>query len=164
LQAVKELPPEKIIWMDEAGIDEILYRPYAYELQGKRAYSDVTGKRISRTTVMAGYRDGKIIAPWYFTGYTDSDAVNSWCDNALKLEINSGDIVIMDNAKFHTSSKAKELIESFGAKLLMLPKYSPDFNKIEPQWANLKNGIRANTDQNKNFYQKLEEQIIKMAT
>jgi transposase len=162
LLAIKTLPPEKLIWMDEAGIDEILYRPYAYESKGKRAYANVTGKRVSRTTIIAGYRQKKLIAPWYFKGNTDRDVVDSWCENALKEDIKPGDVVVMDNATFHRYSKAQELIESYGGSVLWLPKYSPDLNKIEPQWANLKQGIRSSTEQNQNFFQTLEAQIIKM--
>jgi transposase len=160
--AMEKIPPNKVVWMDESGIDEILYRPYAYEKKGKRAYSDITGKRISRTTMIAGYREGKLIAPWYFKGYTDSDVVDSWCANALASEINSGDVVVMDNARFHTHSQAEKLIESYGGRVLWMPKYSPDLNKIEPQWANLKNGIRSNQDESQSFNQKLERQILKM--
>lgn len=148
--------------MDEAGIDEVLYREYAYELQGKRAYADVTGKRVARTTLIAGYRGGKLIAPWYFKGTTDRKMVETWCENALKSDICKGDVVVMDNATFHRHSKAEALIESYGARVLWMPKYSPDLNKIEPQWANLKNGIRSNPDQNQTFFQKLEAKILQM--
>ena len=70
----------------------------------------------------------------------------------------------MDNAAFHKYSKAESIIESYGGRVMWLPKYSPDLNKIEPQWANLKNGIRSNKDKNKNFSEKLDSQIIKMCT
>ena len=33
--AMEKIPPNKVVWMDESGIDEILYRPYAYEKKGK---------------------------------------------------------------------------------------------------------------------------------
>ena len=87
LEEVSEIPSDRIIWMDEAGIDEILYREYAYESKGKRAYSDVTGKRVARTTLIAGYRGGKIIAPWYFKGTTDRDSksrVAKWWKHGVK--------------------------------------------------------------------------------
>jgi transposase len=148
--------------MDEAGIDEVLYREYAYESKGERSYSDVTGKRVARTTLIAGYREGKLIAPWYFKGTTDRKMVEAWCENALKTDICAGDVVVMDNAAFHRYSKAQELIESYGARVLWMPKYSPDLNKIEPQWANLKNGIRSNKNINQTFFQKLETKILQM--
>jgi len=42
-----------------------------------------------------------------------------------------GDIVILDNLKFHHSQGATELITAAGAKLVHLPSYSQDFNPIE---------------------------------
>ncbi|WP_410521572.1 transposase [Candidatus Tisiphia endosymbiont of Empis tessellata] len=36
--------------------------------------------------------------------------------------------VIADNASFHKSKRAKELIEKAGCKLKFLPSYSPDLN------------------------------------
>jgi putative transposase len=44
----------------------------------------------------------------------------------------------MDNVPFHKSVKTKELIEQKGATLLFLPPYSPDFNPIEHDFANIK--------------------------
>ena len=49
---------------------------------------------------------------------------------------------IMDNATFHRKTVLQKMAEAKGCHVLMLPKYSPDFNKIEPQWANLKTFLR----------------------
>ena len=164
LEEIATIPPEKIIWMDESGIDEVLYRLYAYEKQGKRAYCDHTGKRVSRTTMIAGYRAKKLIAPLYFKGNTDCVMVDAWCEHALKYEIQPSDVVVMDNATFHKYSNAVSLIESYGGRVLWMPKYSPDLSDIEPQWANLKHGIRSNNDNALSFHQKLDSQILKMCT
>lgn len=48
----------------------------------------------------------------------------------------------MDNAPWHNGDDIKQLIETTGAKLLKLPPYSPDLNKIEKAWANLKAAIK----------------------
>ena len=83
---ISKISPEKIIWVDEAGIDEIIYRPYARTDQGKRAYSDITGQRVSRTTIISGYCNGKLKSPMRFKGYTDKYVVNSWCEQLLSKE------------------------------------------------------------------------------
>ena len=150
--------------MDEAGIEERLEREYGKAPRGERVIGEITGKRVPRTTIMAGYRNKKIISPLYFKGTTVKKVVDYWCSKILIEEINEGDVVVMDNATFHKYSEAESLIESFGGKVMWLPKYSPDLNKIEPQWANLKNGIRSNKDKQKSFSEKLDLQIIKMCT
>ncbi len=44
----------------------------------------------------------------------------------------------MDNARYHKTEQTKELIENTGAELLFLPPYSPDYNPIEHDFANIK--------------------------
>ena len=60
----------------------------------------------------------------------------------LIKKLKDGQIVIMDNAAFHKSTKVKNLIESVGCKLVFLPPYSPDLNPIEKFWANMKRWIK----------------------
>ena len=50
--------------------------------------------------------------------------------------LREGDInVIMDNLNSHKSKAVRALIRAAGAKLLFLPKYSPDLNPIEQVFA-----------------------------
>ncbi|MCI9376531.1 MAG: hypothetical protein HFF85_09030 [Oscillibacter sp.] len=37
-EASKDIPPEKIAYMDESGIDTYLYREYGYVSQGQQAF------------------------------------------------------------------------------------------------------------------------------
>ena len=53
-----------------------------------------------------------------------------------------GDIVIMDNLGSHKGKAVRRLIRSAGAKLIFLPKYSPDLNPIEQVFAKLKHLLR----------------------
>src|SRR6266852_3628705 len=53
-----------------------------------------------------------------------------------------GDIVIMDNLGSHKAKAVRQLIRAAGAKLLFLPKYSPDLNPIEQVFAKLKHLLR----------------------
>ncbi|WP_371219998.1 transposase [Orientia tsutsugamushi] len=57
-------------------------------------------------------------------------------------ELKPAQFVVIDNAAFHKSKKTKELIESFGYKVIFLPPYSPDLNPIEKFSANMKRWIR----------------------
>jgi transposase len=159
---VKEIPPERIVWVDETGIEEQMHRTHAREIIGKRAYSNISGKRVPRTTLIAGYGEGVLKAPMRFKGTTNTDTFNAWIEKILLPELRQGDVVIMDNATFHKSKRTKILIESKGATLLYQPKYSPDLNKIEPQWSNLKHYIRADNTEIP-FIQKLDNHIVNMS-
>jgi transposase len=48
----------------------------------------------------------------------------------------------LDNCGSHGGKAVRQLIRSAGAKLLFLPKYSPDLNPIEQVFAKLKHLIR----------------------
>lgn len=48
----------------------------------------------------------------------------------------------MDNATFDKGGRIQELIKNAGCRLLYLPPYSPDINKIEKCWSWLKSRIR----------------------
>src|SRR4051812_10609141 len=53
-----------------------------------------------------------------------------------------GDLVVIDNLSSHKSHPVREAIEAAGARLLFLPRYSPDFNPIEKAFAKLKALLR----------------------
>jgi transposase len=159
---VRNIPPDNIVWVDETGIEEHLIRPYGRNNRGERLYADTPGKRVARTTLIAGYGEGRLKAPMRFKGSTNTHVFNIWCREVLAPELRKGDVVVMDNATFHKSSETRDIIESKGATLLFQPKYSPDLNKSEPQWANLKQRIRKDQS-DKPFISKLDKHIKKMA-
>jgi putative transposase len=47
----------------------------------------------------------------------------------------------MDNASFHPKKKLRNLARRHGLNLLFLPTYSPDYNPIEKDWANMKRAM-----------------------
>jgi len=98
-----------------------------------------------------------------FDGYTDTCAFNLWLEHCLLPELKPDQVIILDNATFHKSLKTQQLIASAHCHLLFLPPYSPDLNKIEPQWANLKQGVRANHNSDLTLHQKLDLQLVKMS-
>jgi transposase len=50
--------------------------------------------------------------------------------------------VVLDNLGSHKGKRVRQLIRAVGAKLLFLPKYSPDLNPIEQVFAKLKHLLR----------------------
>ena len=56
------------------------------------------------------------------------------------------DVVVLDNAKIHKTYRTRELIEASGAEVLFLPPYSPDYNPIEHDFANIKRLREYNAD------------------
>ncbi|MGK7913651.1 MAG: transposase, partial [Synechococcus sp.] len=90
----------------------------------------------------AGWSQGSVLAPMTFEGYCDTVVFETWVEQMLVPSLNSGQVVVMDNASFHKSRRTRELIEQAGCQLMFLPTYSPDLNKIEKFWARLKHRLR----------------------
>jgi transposase len=143
LAEIEQIDPKKIIYIDESGVEDTLYRQYARAPRGDAIIAEVKGKKSERISLIAGLLGHKLIAPLCFKGYTDTNVFNQWVEKVLLPELPPGHVVIMDNARFHQSTKTRELIESAGCALLFLPPYSPDLNPIEQWWAILKAKIRA---------------------
>ncbi len=75
-----------------------------------------------------------------FQGYVD------WL---LVPELKPGDTVIMDNLSSHKSAAVEASIEATGAKLMLLPPYSPDLNPIEKMWSKVKACLRRESKRTK---------------
>ncbi len=150
---IEQIDPDKLVWLDESGIDEFLERDYARAARGKQVISEVCGKKYGRVSIIAGWlSDAKeMISPYVFEGYTDTKRFNGWLEKCLLPELKIGQIVIMDNASFHKSKSTKELIESVGCTLMFQPPYSPDLNPIEKQWAVLKKKFKNHKHKFDNF-------------
>ena len=53
-------------------------------------------------------------------------------------ELNPNSTLILDNAPFHRKDDVFRIAKEAGHKVLFLPPYSPDFNCIEKDFANIK--------------------------
>ncbi len=81
---------------------------------------------------------GQVLAPLTFEGYCDAPLVEAWFSQQLIKELRPGQVVILDNASFHHTARLQAILAQVGCFLLPLPRYSPDFNDIEPLWNSLK--------------------------
>ena len=139
---MKAIPPERLIYVDETGIDEYLYREYARAPRGKTVELKISGRKFKRTNIVAGICQGEWIAPLQYSGTTDSDLFEYWFEYRLLREAKKGSVIIIDNATFHKKTVLFELARKYGCTVLFLPPYSPDLNLIENKWAWLKRKLR----------------------
>lgn len=137
------IPKANRVYVDETGFNAPLIREYGYSAGGQRIEGERSGKRFARTSLIAGLKENKPVAPMEFKGYCNTDVVLSWVQEMLIPALKPGDVVIWDNASFHKSQKLADALSSAGIGLLFLPSYSPDLNPIEQFWAWLKSWIRA---------------------
>lgn len=128
--------------MDQSGFDDRLDYPYGYCHHSERFPADKLGYRTQRVSVMSAWREGEVIAPMVFEGYTDGKLVCNWIEQMLLPEMLPGQILVLDNASFHPKTKIEKLLEKAHCQVLFLPPYSPDLNKIEKYWGNLKRRVK----------------------
>lgn len=115
---------------------------YGYGPSGERVHGLKSGVCRGRVNMIAGYRDGQLIAPFTVEGSCNRSVFELWLETGLIPVLQSGQWVVLDNATFHHGGRIAELIEAVGCRLVYLPPYSPDLNRIEKCWGWLKSRIR----------------------
>lgn len=115
---------------------------YGWNPQGQRFYALKTGRRVGRVNMIAAWCAQQLLAPFTVDGACNRAVFETWVEICLVPVLQPGQVVILDNATFHKGGRIQQLIEQAGARLLYLPPYSPDLNKIEHCWSWLKSRIR----------------------
>lgn len=131
-----------LVCVDESGMDERDDYGYGWSAAGVRFHALKSGRRQDRVNMIAGYRDGHLIAPFTIEGSCNRLVFETWLETCLIPTLQPGQWVILDNATFHHGGRIRQLIEAADCQLLYLPPYSPDLNRIEKCWAWLKSRIR----------------------
>jgi transposase len=110
--------------------------------RGERLPAPVPHGHWKTTTFLAALRHDRIDAPWLLDGPINAESFQLYVEKVLCPTLLPGDVVIMDNLGSHKGKAVRKALRSVGAKLLFLPKYSPDLNPIEQVFAKLKHLLR----------------------
>ena len=94
------------------------------------------------STFLAALRKDAVTAPFVYDGPINGESFRTYVETQLVANLKPGDIVVMDNLGSHKGKLVRKAIREAGAKLLFLPKYSPDLNPIEQFFAKLKHWLR----------------------
>jgi transposase len=100
-------------------------------LAGEKVYGEIPGKKFQRTNIVSGLINGKVVAPFQYSGTTDSMLFEYWIENQLLPSIPEGTTIVLDRASFHRKSALLEIVTRENCYLEYLPAYSPDLNPIE---------------------------------
>ena len=142
LAQIREIPADRIAYVDETGIDTCLYREYGWSERGKQIIGIVSGRKFKRTGVVAAKIGKSIVAPLQYDGTMDSSLFELWFETCLLQSLPKQAVIVMDNASFHRKSRLFPLADRAGFTLIFLPPYSPEYNPIEHFWAWLKRYLR----------------------
>jgi transposase len=76
------------------------------------------------------------------TGPHQRRSLHAYVEQFLVPTLKPGDVVILDNLGSHKGRAVRKAIRDVGARLVFLPKYSPDLNPIEQVFAKFKTLLR----------------------
>ena len=75
-------------------------------------------------------------------GPINGERFRAYVEQFLVPTLKPGDAVILDNLGYHKGKAVRKAIRDVGARLVFLPKYSPDLNPIEQVFAKFKTLLR----------------------
>jgi transposase/DNA-binding CsgD family transcriptional regulator len=136
------IDPKRLVFIDETWTKTNMEPLRGWAPRGERLMAKVPHGHWRTMTFVAALRHDRIAAPWLIDGPIDGQGFRTYVEKALAPTLKPGDVVIMDNLGSHKGEAVRQAIRSAGAKLVFLPKYSPDLNPIEQVFAKLKHLLR----------------------
>jgi transposase len=128
--------------VDEFGFNLAMTPAYARAPRGHRAYSAVPYNPGRNLTLTVGLRVTGPVAPFVVAGATDGDVFTTYLETQLASEVRRGDVVLVDDLGAHRVAAARALLKARGARLKILPPYSPDFTPVEACGSKMKTFVR----------------------
>ncbi len=136
------LDPTRLVFIDETWAKTNMTPLRGWAPRGKKLLGKVPHGRWRTVTFLAALRCDRIDAPCVIDGPIDGESFRAYVEQVLVPTLQPGDIVIFDNLGSHKGKAVRRAIREAGAKLFLLPKYSPDLNPIEQVFAKLKHLLR----------------------
>ncbi len=66
------MPPEKLAYVDECGIDTYLYWEYGYAPRGQQVSGKISGRKYKHSGIVAAKIADKLLAPFQYSGTMNS--------------------------------------------------------------------------------------------
>jgi putative transposase len=135
--------PGRLVFIDETWVKTNMAPLRGWSPCGTRLKAHAPFGQWNTTTFLAALRSDRIDAPWLIDGPINGERFRIYVEQVLVPVLAPGDIVVLDNLGSHKGKAVRRAIRQAGARLLFLPKYSPDLNPIEQFFAKLKHRLRA---------------------
>ena len=136
------IDPKRLVFIDETWTKTNMTRSHGWAQRGRRLIDKVPYGHWRTMTFVAALRHDRIEAPCLFDGPINGERFLAYVAQELAPTLKKDDVVIADNLGSHKSKAVRQAIRNVGARLIFLPKYSPDLNPIEPSFAKLKGALR----------------------
>jgi len=130
------------VFIDETWTKTNMTRLRGWAPKGRRLVDKVPHGHWKTATFLAALRNDRIDAPCLFDGPINGERFTAYVEQFLVPTLKPGDVVILDNLGSHKGKATRKAVRDVGARLVFLPKYSPDLNPIEQVFAKLKGFVR----------------------
>ena len=141
-EEVAPVAPKDLVFLDETG-SHLGYLPtHAWAPRGERAYATAPANRGENKTVLAALTLDGVGPLMRFDGAMTAVRFEGYVRHVLVPTLRKGQVGIADNLSAHRSPVVRAAIEAAGARFLLLPPYSPDFNPIEEAFSKVKQSLR----------------------
>jgi transposase len=134
--------PRRLVFIDETWTKTNMAPLRGWGPRGARVKAKAPFGRWKTMTFIAALRYDRIDAPCLFDGPINGASFLTYVQEFLVPTLSPGDVVVLDNLGSHRGKSVRRAIRKAGAKLIFLPKYSPDLNPIEQVFAKLKHLLR----------------------
>ena len=114
--------------------------------EGERAYGTAPAGTWRRLTVLGALGADGVAGVMSIERATDTAVFLAFLDHVLIPELvrtKPDAVVILDHLSPHKAPAVRQRFAAAGLELLLLPRYAPDLNPIEPLWAKVKAALRA---------------------
>ena len=138
----KRVDVSRLVFIDETWTKTNMTRLYGWAPRGERLVDKVPQGKWKTATFLAALRNDRIEAPCVFDGPINGERFRAYVEQFLIPTLKPNDIVILDNLGSHKGKAVRKAVKAAGARLLFLPKYSPDLNPIEQVFAKIKGFVR----------------------
>jgi transposase len=138
----KRVDPSRLVFIDETWTKTNMTRLYGWAPRGRRLVAKIPHGHWKTATFLAALRNDRIDAPCVFDGPINGERFLAYVEQFLVPTLKRNDIVVLDNLGSHKGKAVRNAIKAAGARLLFLPKYSPDLNPIEQVFAKIKGFVR----------------------
>ena len=136
------IDPRRLVFIDETWTKTNMTRLRGWAPKGQRLVDKVPHGHWKTATFLAALRNDRIEAPCLFNGPINGECFLAYVQQFLVSTLKPGDVVILDNLGSHKGKAIRQAIRAVGARLVFLPKYSPDLNPIEQVFAKFKTLLR----------------------
>ena len=142
-EALPTVPVAQVHVVDDTGVNWGMVRRYGWAPCGRRVVGAQPLNVGPNLSVIGSWERRGVTACLMIEGAVKGEIFKAFVGQMLAPTLKTGDIVYLDNVKFHKVEGVRELVEACGAEVRYLPPYSPEYSPLELGWSKVKEILRS---------------------